>query len=257
MHTPLALVKVGGAVFDDAAAYARLLDQFARRPAPRILVHGGGGTATRLAERLGLSPKLIDGRRVTDAATLDLVVGTYAGRLNTRLVADLQARGCDALGLSGADGDVLRATRRPVTAAGVDFGLVGDVRRVNAERIARLLDAGLALVFCAITHDGRGQLLNTNADTVAAALAEALAPRYGVRLQYASGYAGVLADPADPASTIPEISPATYARLRAEGTVSAGMLPKLDAAFASLRAGVTDVSISGLDLDGAATRLRP
>ena len=243
MKEPLEVVKIGGGVLDDAAQLAQFLTEFARLPGRKLLVHGGGKGASTLLQSLGLEPQLVDGRRVTDAATLDVVTMFYAGKTNKQLVALLQARGTNALGLSGADGNVLRATRRP--AGAIDYGYVGDLtdRSVNVPLLQTLLDAGLTPVFCAITHDGAGQLLNTNADTIASVLARALAPFYEVGLHFCFEKDGVLADVSDPASVIPRLTPARFAALKARGAIAAGMLPKLENAFAALAAGVEKVII--------------
>ena len=243
MKEPLEVVKIGGGVLDDAAQLAQFLTEFARLPGRKLLVHGGGKGASQLLQSLGIVPQLIDGRRVTDAATLDVVTMFYAGKTNKQLVALLQARGINALGLSGADGNVLRATRRP--AGAVDYGYVGDLTDagVNVPLLQNLLGAGLTPVFCAITHDGNGQLLNTNADTIASVLARALAPFYEVGLHFCFEKDGVLADVHDPTSVIPRITSALFAELKASGAIAAGMLPKLENAFAALAAGVEKVII--------------
>lgn len=253
----MVLLKIGGNILNDPAALAGALDYFAALTGPAVLVHGGGRRAEETMRQLGLDPVMVNGRRLTDAATLEVVTMVYAGLINKRVVAELQKRGTNALGLSGADGDAIRAELRPVSE--VDYGFAGDVRRVNAELLKMLLDAGLRPVLCPITHDGRGQLLNTNADTIAAATATALAG-VGMRvsLRYCFELPGVLRDVADPDSIISEITPASYASLRAEGTVGGGMLPKLDNAFAALAEGVAEVVIGDLPAlrAGRATVLR-
>ena len=241
----LHLVKAGGKLIEEPAALARLLRAFAALAGPKVLVHGGGRSATRFAERLNLPTRLVDGRRLTDAATLEVVVMVYAGLTNKRIVAQLQALDVDALGLSGADANLIAAHKR--TGGDLDYGYVGDLDAVNAERLRQLLTQGLTPVLCPITHDGRGQLLNTNADTIAARVAVALSAHYRVRLHYCFEYPGVLYDLDEPTRTMPEIRVSDLPSLRDSGAVHAGMLPKLDnAAFAKTR-GVAAVSICGVD----------
>lgn len=244
----LNVVKVGGAVLEDSAALDAFLAAFRGVSGAKVLVHGGGRTATDVAHRLGIETHMVGGRRVTDSAMLDIVTMVYAGLVNKRVVAQLQALGVNALGLTGADGDAVRAHRRP--AAQVDYGLVGDVDSANGELFATLLPHVVPVV-APLTHDGHGQLLNTNADTMAQAVATALATRYDVTLVYCFEKPGVLANAEADDSVIPVLTPERYARLKAEGSVSGGMLPKLDNAFAALKAGVKRVVItSSQHLDG-------
>jgi acetylglutamate kinase len=235
--------KIGGGIIDDAPELARFLALLAQAPGPKILVHGGGKGASAMMRELGLTPQLINGRRVTDAATLDIVVMFYAGKTNKEVVANLQRLGVNALGLSGADGNVIQGAKRPVK--DVDYGLVGDLTpaSVNKDLILNLLHAGLTPVLCPIIHDGQGQLLNTNADTIAAAVAVALAPAADVTLHYCFEKNGVLRDVNDDNSVIPEIDAARYAELKAQGIIADGMLPKLENAFAALNQGVRRVVI--------------
>ncbi len=214
---------------------------FAALEGARILVHGGGKRASQVGSALGHSPRLVDGRRITDQGTLEVVTMVYAGWANKTLVARLQSLGCNALGLSGADADLIRAAKRP--AGEIDYGYVGDVQQVAAERLIGILRAGFVPVFCALTHDGAGQLLNTNADTVAAEIAAALAGDYQVRLCYLFEKPGVLQHPEDPGSVIPDLNRARVAELRQEGKIAAGMIPKLDNAFRALEQGVDEVWI--------------
>jgi len=239
----LKVFKIGGGIIDEAPLLERFLTELARVPGPKILVHGGGKGASQLLASMGIAPRMVEGRRVTDAATLDVVTMLYAGKTNKHIVALLQQRGVNALGLSGADGDSIRAVRRPV--ATVDYGFVGDLHAasVNTELLTRLLQAGLTPVFCAITHDGQGQLLNTNADTVASALAQALAGAYTVELHFCFEKDGVLADVQDDRSVLTRLALADYQAMKASGAVAAGMVPKLDNAFAALAAGVQAVVI--------------
>ena len=241
----LTVVKVGGKLIEDAEQLSGFLDAFAALPGLKLLVHGGGRDATRFAERLNIPTQLINGRRITDAATLEVAVMVYAGLTNKRIVARLQARGVNALGLCGADGDVIRSALRPVK--DINYGLVGDVERVDTSTLATLVTSGLTPVFSAITHDGEGQLLNTNADTIAARVAVAMSTLFDTSLRYCFEYPGVLYDLADPAHTFPEVSVINIENLCATGQISAGMLPKLDNAAYAKTHGVSHVSICGVD----------
>ena len=241
----LTIFKIGGNVLDQPAALSAALDYFAALPEAAILVHGGGRRATELSARLGIEARLVDGRRITDEATLEIVTMVYAGLLNKQLVAALQARGRNAIGLSGADANVILAHKR--RKGEIDYGFAGDIDEVNVSALRALLDAGLAPVCCPITHDGRGQLLNTNADTIASTLATALAGHYSVSLRYCFERPGVLREPADDASVIDRLNPELYAAYRTDGTISAGMIPKLDNAFAALEQGVHEVVIGNLE----------
>ncbi|MDO7877414.1 acetylglutamate kinase [Hymenobacter sp. ASUV-10] len=238
MKTPLHVFKIGGHVLDDETSLQQFAAAFARVAGPKILVHGGGKGASELLHNLGIAPQMVQGRRITDAATLDVVTMFYAGKTNKQLVALLQASSVPALGLSGADGNAIRASRRPVRE--VDYGFVGDLAAgsINTDLLRGLLNMNLVPVLCAITHDGAGQLLNTNADTIASAIAQAMAGSYAVTLHFCFEKDGVLADANDEQSVIRRITPDEYAQLKADGVVSAGMVPKLDNAFAALTAGV-------------------
>ena len=237
----LFVVKIGGNVIDDAEATGRFLALFAGLPGRKILVHGGGKVATQMAARLGVQTQMVEGRRITDAAMLEVVTMVYGGLVNKTLVARLQANGCNAVGLTGADAGSILARKREGWA--VDYGYAGDIVRVNAEVLQRLLEGQFVPVFAPLTADAAGQLLNTNADTMAAQLALALASAYRVSLVYCFEKKGVLADPADDNSVIPHISFEQYGPLQAEGVVSKGMIPKLDNAFAALPGGVAEVFI--------------
>ncbi|TGE14217.1 acetylglutamate kinase [Hymenobacter elongatus] len=243
MREVLKIFKIGGGILDDPDQLGRFLSELARVPGRTLLVHGGGKGASQMLQRLGLEPQLVQGRRITDAATLDIVTMFYAGKTNKQIVALLQQRGINALGLSGADGNSIRATKRPVQA--IDYGFVGDLseQSVNTALLHQLLQAGIMPVFCAITHDGQGQLLNTNADTIASALARALAGAYAVELHFCFEKDGVLADVHDEQSVLAQITPEVYHTLKASGAIAAGMVPKLDNAFAALAAGVEKVVI--------------
>ena len=241
------VVKIGGNVIDNPEALKRFAHDFAALPSPKILIHGGGKLATRLGEQLNIPAQMIDGRRITDAETLDIVTMVYAGLLNKRIVALLQSEGCNALGLSGADGDVVRAVRRKPEP--IDFGFVGDIdaSKINTELIRTLLTSGITPVFCAITHDGKGSLLNSNADSVASAVAVAASTIAPTSLLFCFEKSGVLRNVDDEASVIDEIRPDNYASLRAEGAISKGMIPKIDNAFAAIDAGVYSVIIKHSD----------
>ncbi|TGE23449.1 acetylglutamate kinase [Hymenobacter metallicola] len=243
MQEVLKIFKIGGGIIDDAAQLQQFLRELAKLDNKIMLVHGGGKGASQMLQDLGIEPRMVQGRRITDAATLDIVTMFYAGKTNKQVVAGLQQYGVNALGLSGADGNGIRASKRPVKE--IDYGFVGDIdeQSVNTELLQRLLTAGLTPVFCAITHDGNGQLLNTNADTIASSLARALSPFYQVELHFCFEKDGVLADVADEASVIPQITPGQYQELKASGAIAAGMVPKLDNAFAALEAGVERVVI--------------
>jgi acetylglutamate kinase len=235
--------KIGGGIIDDAAELGKFLELLAQTTGPKILVHGGGKGASAMMRELGLTPQLVNGRRVTDAAALDIVVMFYAGKTNKEVVANLQRLGVNALGLSGADGNVIQGVKRPVKE--VDYGFVGDLTAgsVNKNLLHNLLQAGLTPVLCPIIHDGQGQLLNTNADTIASAVAVALAPEADVTLHYCFEKNGVLRDVKDDNSVIPEINSASYMELKEQGIIADGMLPKLENAFAALNQGVSRVII--------------
>lgn len=237
------VVKIGGNVVDNPAALAAFLRDFASLKGPKILVHGGGKEATRLSTTLGIETQMIDGRRVTDRQTLDVVTMVYAGLINKRIVAMLQAEGCNAVGLSGADGNVIPARRRPANP--VDYGFVGDIApsAVNDRLIASLLAAGVTPVFCAICHDDAGTLLNCNADSVAAAVAQGASRIDATRLTYCFEKPGVLADVDDPESVIELVTAESFVTLREQGIVAKGMIPKIENALACAAAGVAEVRI--------------
>jgi acetylglutamate kinase len=239
---PLAVIKVGGNVLDHEPALEKFVQDFAGVPGPKILVHGGGKIATSLGEKLGIKPQYHQGRRITDEPTRDLVTMVYGGLVNKSLVARLQAAGCNAIGLSGADANIIPARRRP--AAGVDFGWVGDVEvaRVDSRRVKQLLDSGLTPVFAPLTREDR-YILNTNADTISSALAIACSAHYRVRLTYCFELKGVLADIGDPGSVIRKLDTAMYRQLLNEGKLEGGILPKLENAFEAIRRGVSEVLI--------------
>ena len=250
MKEKLTVVKVGGAVVEDEAQLTELLKAFAAIKGAKILVHGGGRRATKVAERLGIETKMVDGRRITDAAMLEVVTMVYGGLVNKHVVAMLQSRGVDAIGLTGADGDVIRSVKRPLK-NGIDYGFVGDVKKVDGAKIAHFIDKNLVPVIAPLTHDGAGNILNTNADTMASETAKALASRYDVTLIYSFEKKGVLSNPDDDDSVIPVITHEDFERYRADGTISGGMLPKIENALAAVDAGVGRVIITlATALDG-------
>jgi acetylglutamate kinase len=237
----LYIIKIGGTIIDDEQKLSSFLAAFASIDGYKILVHGGGKLATRLAEQLHIPQQVVEGRRITDAETLKIVTMVYAGYINKNIVAKLQANNCNAIGLSGADGDSILAHKR--THPVMDYGFVGDVDTINAGLISSLLQQNLAPVFAPITHDQQGQLLNTNADTIAQELAKGLSGDYEVTLVYSFEKEGVLLDVNDDGSVIPAINPARYKELRAKDRINSGMVPKLDNAFAALNSGVSKVVI--------------
>jgi acetylglutamate kinase len=243
----LLVIKIGGNVIDNEAQLQTLLQQCAALPRPFVLIHGGGKLATQLAETMGIPQQMVDGRRITDAASLKVVTMVYAGYINKTIVAQLQALDCNALGLCGADGNTILAHKREHPT--IDYGFVGDVDAVNAAFLAGLLQQGQSVVMAPITHNGNGQLLNTNADTIAQEIAKALSQYFAVQLLYTFEKPGVLLDANNDNSVIPTITPADYQQLKAAGKIFAGMIPKLDNAFAALQAGVQKVII------GQATQL--
>ena len=243
MKAELKIFKIGGGIIDREPDLLEFLRLFSAVKGLKILVHGGGKGASEMMARLGIAPRMLNGRRITDAATLDLVTMFYAGKTNKQIVAALQAQGVNALGLSGADGNVIQAVKRPVR--DVDYGFVGDLSEasVNAEMLHQLLALGLTPVLCPINHDGQGQLLNTNADTIAASVAKALSRKYVVELHFCFEKNGVLADVNDEQSVMTEINQTNYAALKSQGIIAEGMLPKLDNAFEALHFGVDKVII--------------
>jgi acetylglutamate kinase len=249
------VIKVGGAVVEDPIQLAILLDSFVKVPGPKILVHGGGRSATKIAAQLGIESKMVGGRRITDAEMLRVVTMVYGGLVNKNIVAQLQARGINALGLTGADLNLIRAHRRPVTAEGVDFGFVGDVDSADGNRLLQLMQSDITPVIAPLTHDGQGNMLNTNADTMAQAVATSIAQSLGGvgggSLTFCFELAGVLRDPSDPSTLIPRITEKDFSTLIADGIIAGGMIPKLENAFAAIHAGVAQVRITSIhDLTG-------
>jgi len=245
----LTVIKVGGKIVEEDATLKRLLDNFAAIPGYKVLVHGGGRSATKMAAQLGIETQMVNGRRITDAAMLQVVTMVYGGLVNKNIVAGLQARQVNALGLTGADLNVLLSDKRPVKE--VDYGFVGDVKQANVQLLASLIHQGVVPVMAPLTHDGQGHLLNTNADTIAGETAKALAQAFDVSLVYCFEKPGVLRDENDDASVIPTIDRKEFDRLVAQGVINSGMIPKLDNAFGALEAGVSKVYItSATAIDG-------
>lgn len=245
MKEHLTIIKVGGKIVENSESLNSLLKDFAAVEGKKLLVHGGGRSATQMAARLGVETKMVEGRRVTDEAMLEVVTMVYGGLVNKRIVAGLQAIGIDAVGLTGADMNIVLSDKRKVSA--VDYGWVGDVKRVNAEAVATLIESGCCPVVAPLTHDGCGHMLNTNADTMAGEMAKAMAAHYDVTLMFCFEKPGVLADENDDSSLIPTITPAVLDDLKRRGVVSGGMIPKLDNAIACVSAGVESVVITQAD----------
>ena len=240
----LTILKIGGKLLDDDALLGSALAAFASIEGPKTLVHGGGKKGSEISRRLGIEPQLVEGRRITDAATLEVVTMVYAGLLNKTVVAKLQALGCNAIGLSGADGNAILAKKRG--AGAIDYGFVGDVEIVDNALIISFLENNLTAVFSPITHDGQGQLLNTNADTIARFLAVSLAQNFEVTLKFCFEKNGVLLDPMDDDSVLPMLDFETYEQHKKAGVISEGMLPKLDNAFTAKNGGVREVRVCGI-----------
>lgn len=237
----LSVVKIGGNVIEDALTLQSFLKDFAQMQGAKILVHGGGKKATAMAEKMGIPVQMIEGRRITDAQNLDIITMLYGGKINKNIVAQLQNSGCNALGLSGADGNAIRAIKRPVKT--IDYGFVGDVVEINTDLFQILLKGEYTPVCCAITHDQKGQLLNTNADTIAATLAQGLSKYFEVSLWYCFEKQGVLKNIEDDDSLIQNITPEKYKNLKAKQVIHSGMIPKIDNCFDALANGVREVKI--------------
>ncbi len=237
----LKVIKIGGNIIDDERVLASFLANYARLKGPKIIVHGGGKFATKMANQMQVAVKMIEGRRITDAATLDIITMVYAGKINKNIVAKLQANKCNAMGLSGADGNAIVAVKRP--AGTHDFGFVGDVVKVNIASVNLLLQNNLSPVFCAITHDENGQLLNTNADTIASEIASAFAHEYQTELYYCFDKKGVLENINDDDSVIEHINSKNYQSLIDQRIITDGMLPKLSNCFNAIAHRVNKVCI--------------
>ena len=243
MKEKLTIVKVGGAVVEDESQLTQLLKDFSAIPGHKILVHGGGRRATKVAEALGIKTKLVEGRRITDADMLEVVTMVYGGLVNKHIVALLQALNTDAIGLCGADADIIRSVKRPLK-NGIDYGFVGDVRKADGTKLSQLIDQGFIPVIAPLTHDGEGHILNTNADTMASETAKAMAAHYDVTLIFSFEKAGVLRNPDDDKSVIDSITRTDFERYKADGTISGGMLPKIENALSAVEAGVSQVIIT-------------
>lgn len=260
MKETLNIIKVGGGVVENPASLASLLNQFAAMKGRKVLVHGGGRLATAMAASLGIESRMVGGRRITDEKMLEVVTMVYGGLVNKRIVAGLQAKGVKAIGMTGADGDAIRSHKRPLkrvkmddgTEQMVDFGFVGDVDRVDAQLLSQLIEGGIVPVMAPLTYDGRGNILNTNADTIAASVACAFAEHYDVTLTFCFEKAGVLRDANDESSVIPTINEKQFQRLTDEGIIAGGMIPKLENAFEAIHQGVRQVVITHADnIDGS------
>lgn len=243
MEPALKIYKIGGNVIDSEDALQRFLGEFSEVKGPKLLVHGGGKIATRMSKELGIQTQMIDGRRVTDAATIDIVTMVYAGLINKKVTAQLQKLGCNAIGLTGADANCVKAVKR--LANPIDYGFVGDIYPdgVDADKILSFVNGGLTPVFCAINHDGNGLLLNCNADSVASALAIAMARVMPTELIFCFEKEGLLRDVDDPESVISGITHHSYKTLREEGVITDGMIPKVENALKAIDAGVKTVTI--------------
>ena len=249
MKNKITVIKVGGKIVEEKESLDNLLDRFSAIEGCKILIHGGGRSATRIAEALGVESKMINGRRVTDSETLKVVTMVYGGLVNKNIVAQLQSRGVNALGLTGADCNVIRAHKR--CSDEIDWGFVGDVDKVDGAMLAKLIGEGVVPIMAPLTHDGEGNLLNTNADTIAAETAKALAPFFDVTLTFCFEHPGVMRNPDDVQSVIPKIDANSYKELLSNGTISGGMIPKIDNAFNALKGGVSEVIITRADaIDG-------
>ena len=247
MKEKLTIVKVGGAVVEDELQLSQLLKDFSAIQGRKVLVHGGGRKATKMAERLGIETHMVNGRRITDGDMLEVVTMVYGGLVNKNLVARLQANGVNAIGLTGADAGVIRSHKRsPVVVDGspVDFGYAGDVDHVSSKTLVHLIEAGITPVLAPLTHDGNGHVLNTNADTIASEAAKALANDYDVTLIFSFEKKGVLSNPDDEESVIPVITRTLFNKYKADGTISGGMLPKIENALKATEAGVSKVIIT-------------
>ena len=232
---------------EDELQLSQLLRNFSAIEGRKVLVHGGGRKATKMAERLGIETKMVNGRRITDSDMLEVVTMVYGGLVNKNLVARLQANGVNAIGLTGADADVIRSHKRPIKVVDglpVDYGFVGDVDNVANETLAHLIEAGITPVMAPLTHYGEGHILNTNADTIASETAKALAQHYDVTLIFSFEKKGVLSNPDDDDSVIPVITRTLFEKYKADGTISGGMLPKIENALSAVDAGVSKVIIT-------------
>jgi acetylglutamate kinase len=241
----LYIIKVGGNIIDDAHKLQTFLSSLAAFQGKKILVHGGGKLATKLAADLNIPQQMVDGRRITDADTLRIVTMVYAGYINKNIVSILQSKGCSSIGLCGADANIIQAHKRVHPT--LDYGFVGDVDSIDTSRLSTLLESGLTVVMAPITHDGKGQLLNTNADTIAQEIAKAMSALYRSTLIYCFEKSGVLLDAEDESTVISNLDPAAYIKLKTEQKIFAGMIPKLENAFRALESGVKKVVIGNAE----------
>ena len=246
MKPSLSIVKIGGNVIENKAELSKFLTLFSSMEGFKILVHGGGKLATEVAKKMGIASKMVGGRRITDEQGLEVITMVYAGLTNKNIVAELQAQSCNAVGMSGADGNAIQAHKRPVK--DIDYGFAGDIDGVNESLLSHLLTLGLTPVFCAVTHDGKGQLLNTNADTIASELAIGLGERYETILYYCFEKNGVLKDVSDEHSVIKHIDSEIYQDLLKRGIIADGMLPKMTNCFHALNKGVAKVCIGNTSM---------
>ena len=238
----VSIIKVGGKIVEDSERLTQLLDDFATYPGKKILVHGGGRSATKIAAQLGISSNMVNGRRITDADMLQVVTMVYGGLINKNIVAQLQARGINALGLTGADLNLIISNKRPVK--DIDYGFVGDVKEINTNALHYLLNQNIVPILAPLTHDGRGQMLNTNADTIAGETAKALASLYNVTLIYCFEKKGVLLNEDDDNSVIPHLTESLFREYSEKGIIQGGMIPKLENSFSAIHAGVHKVIIT-------------
>ncbi|WP_411766619.1 acetylglutamate kinase [Winogradskyella sp. A3E31] len=242
----LKIIKIGGNIIDDENAMNSFLKEFSKLEGPKLLVHGGGKLATRLANDMQVEVKMIDGRRITNAETLDIITMVYAGKINKSIIVQLQANDCNAVGFTGADGNTIVSVKRP--SQPIDFGFVGDVKKVDTQVLETLIDVNVCPVFSAITHNGKGQLLNTNADTIASELAIAFSKVYKTELYYCFEKNGVLKDVSDNASVIKTIDSNSFKNLVDEGVISEGMLPKITNCISAVNKGVARVCIGSSNM---------
>jgi acetylglutamate kinase len=251
----LTIVKIGGQVVDNEDKVNQALQQFSALSGLRILVHGGGKSASDFLTKQGIEPLMVEGRRVTDAETLKIVQMVYRGLINTNIVAKLNAQNCPAIGMTGADINSILAKKRPVKE--IDFGFVGDIVKVNTQGIEAILNSRIVPVFCALTHDGWGQILNTNADTITSELGSALVKKYNIDLVFCFEFSGVLRDPGDKNSIIADIDESTFLELKSKRLITDGMIPKIENAFDALHKGVGNVFIKKYNAlqSGSGTRI--
>lgn len=250
----LTIIKVGGKIVEEEQSLRQLLKDFSQIEGYKVLVHGGGRSATKLAEKLGIESRMVNGRRVTDRDTLEIVTMVYGGLVNKNIVAGLQALGVNALGLTGADMNIIRSEKRPVKE--VDYGFVGDVKEVNSETLSSLIQQGIVPILAPLTHDKEGNILNTNADTIAGETAKALALKFDITLIYCFEKKGVLMNENDDESVIPDINKTMFEQLVKDGIVQGGMIPKLENAFQAIEKGVKEVIITSASKFGENTGTR-